>query len=120
VWSLALLAWVGVALAAPPARAESAFREAALGMGSALADLVYGPVKTVYALGGATVAGFAWLFSGGDIEVVRPIVDASVRGDYLITPSHLTGERPLEFIGRSPEQRRLEKEARSSRDPGGF
>jgi len=25
-----------------------------------------------------------------------------VRGDYVVTPSHLRGERELEFLGRDP------------------
>jgi hypothetical protein len=66
--------------------------------------LVYGPVKVLYATGGAIVSGFAWVFSAGDTDVAKPIWDASMRGDYMIVPDQLRGREQLEFIGRSPEQ----------------
>jgi len=31
------------------------------------------------------------------------VINTSVRGDYVVTPSHLRGDRPLEFFGRDPE-----------------
>ena len=36
-------------------------------------------------------------------DVAAPIFYASVRGDYVVTPSHLRLEEPLEFVGREPE-----------------
>jgi hypothetical protein len=32
--------------------------------------------------------------------VSRPIFTAALRGDYVVTPQHLTGQRKLEFRGR--------------------
>ena len=94
-------------LVAAPAAAESRSNEGLIGVGSALASLVYGPAKMLYAAGGSVVAGLAWIHSGGDADVVSPILDASLRGDYVITPSHLRGERKIEFVGRSSELRDL-------------
>lgn len=74
--------------------------EAGWGIASALGSLVYGPAKVVYAVGGTVVGGFAWLFSAGDMDVAVPIWKRSVRGDYVLTPQHVRGERPIEFIGR--------------------
>ena len=87
------------------ARAQEESTGAAAGWGalSALTSLVYAPVKIVYAVGGLVVGGFAWVFSAGDNDVVRTVTTPAVRGDYVVTPEHLRGERPLEFIGRDPE-----------------
>jgi type IV secretory pathway VirB2 component (pilin) len=87
------------------ARAEEQSTGSAAGWGalSALTSLVYAPVKVVYAIGGCVVGGFAWVFSAGDNDVAKTVVTPAVRGDYVVTPQHLRGERPLEFIGREPE-----------------
>ena len=86
-----------------PAAAEGPVANLAYGAGSALASLVYGPAKILYALGGGVVAGFAYLFSGGDGAVAEPIIDAAMRGDYVISPEQLTGDRDIHFIGRRRE-----------------
>ena len=87
------------------AQAEGAGSEAGYGILAGLSSLVYAPVKVVYALGGAVVGGFAWLFSAGDNDVARAVVTPAVRGDYVVTPSNLRGEEELEFIGKDPELR---------------
>ena len=74
------------------AMAENTAEEAGFGALAALSSLVYGPVKVVYALGGAVVGGFAWVFSAGDDDVAIPIWNRSVRGDYVAVI--LEGEIP--------------------------
>lgn len=104
-----------VALGASPVGAEEIMspeaKETAAhggkGVAAGLSSLVYAPVKVAYAAGGTIVAGLAWVLSGGDSEVAKPILDASVRGDYVVTPEHLTGERHLEFVGRPASDRRV-------------
>ncbi len=96
---------VGSLLVAPTAWADSTAKEGGLGMAAAISSLVYGPVKVVYALGGTTAAGFAWMFSGGDSRVAQTVVTRSVRGTYVITPETLQGQDELEFVGRAPEYR---------------
>jgi len=101
-------------LAAPGARAaevSEAANEGGLGVAAALASVVYGPTKIVYSLGGAVVAGFAWIFSAGDSEVATTVLTRAVRGTYVITPAALRGETEIEFIGRAPVYR-------ASRDAG--
>jgi hypothetical protein len=71
-----------------------------VGAAAGLTSVVYAPLKVAYAAGGSVVAGLAYVLSGGDKEVAKPIFDASVRGDYVVTPEHMTGERELEFVGR--------------------
>jgi hypothetical protein len=111
--ALCALAFAGALCVAPaaPASAAGAGTELGRGLVCVLGNLVYMPVKTIYAAGGALVAGGAWVFSGGDGDVTRPIVDASLRGDYVITPRHLSGQDRLEFVGRSPAQRQAAAQA---------
>jgi len=92
-------------LAASPAGAESLAREGGLAAASLFSSLLYGPVKMTYATLGLVGAGFAYVFSGGDHDVAGPVLDASVRGDWVLTPRHLTGDEEIEFIGRRPADR---------------
>ena len=92
--------WLGAAGPAAAQQNESIGSEAGYGALAALSSLVYAPVKVIYAGGGFLVGGFGWLLSAGDREVWEAIVTPAVRGDYVVTPGHLRGEEPLEFIGR--------------------
>ena len=102
--SVALGALVLV-LQASPVRAESDASEAGLGAAAALSTLVYGPCKIVYSVLGLVFGGFAWGLSGGDTEVMTAVVSPAVRGDYVITPSHLRGEKSVELFGRRSNYR---------------
>ena len=99
--ALALVALLG----ASPAQAEprSTGEAAGLGVASLLASLPYGVAKLAWAAGGTIGAGLAWCFTGGDSDPAKKIMDGAVRGDYILTPDHLTGRDSIEFIGRSPE-----------------
>jgi len=97
----------GLGLANPvPAHADSAGREFGMGLATVCVNILYMPTKLVYATGGSIVGGLAWVFSGGDSDVSRPIIDASVRGDYLVVADHLRRQKELEFVGRSPAHER--------------
>jgi hypothetical protein len=100
---VALAVAVTFAVTPAPAAAESVGEEYAVGLGCGLVNLIYGPLKILYATSGAIVSGFAWALSAGDSDVAKPIWDASMRGDYVIDPDRLRGRKPIEFIGRSPE-----------------
>lgn len=105
--ALALACALGLAFQAAPASAqEGAGSEAGLGVAAALSSLVYGPVKVVYSALGLVFGGMAWALSGGDNDIASAVITPAVRGDYVVTPSHLRGERELEFIGRKPDYRR--------------
>ena len=93
VWTLALAPSVALA-------EQDTAEEAGWGFASALGSLVYGPTKVAYAIGGTVIGGLAYVFSAGDLDVAAPIWERSVRGDYVLTPAHIRGERPIEFIGR--------------------
>jgi len=92
-------------LQASPVRAESDAAEAGLGAAAAISTLVYGPCKIVYSVLGVVFGGFAWGLSGGDSDVMTAVISPAVRGDYVITPSHFRGERPVEFFGRRADYR---------------
>ena len=77
-----------------------------LGVGSVLATLVYGPVKVVYATLGSITGGLAYLLTGGRLDVPREIIQPAIRGDYVVTPEHLTFNQPLLFVGK---ERALDK-----------
>jgi hypothetical protein len=104
-WGAAL--WIAAAPLAARAETESMRNEAGLGAAAAACTLLYGPAKLLYAGLGGLGAGLAWLLSAGDNEVAGRVLNRSLRGDYVITPAHLRGERPVTFIGRDPGQQQI-------------
>jgi hypothetical protein len=102
-----LVGVVVLSLAPQAARADDERIESEGGFGAlaAFCTVIYSPIKVLYATGGLLVGGLAWGLSGGDGDVLRAVVTPAVRGDYVITPSLLRGERPIEFFGRDPEYR---------------
>jgi len=70
--------------------------------GSVGLSLLYTPLKLVYSTLGVVIGGFAYGLSAGDPEVAKAVITPAVRGDYVVMPDHLRGERPLEMIGRDP------------------
>lgn len=74
--------------------------------GSALATIVYFPLKLAYAIGGGVVGGLAYGFSGGSQQTAKNIWIPSMYGTYIITPDHLTGNTPIRFLGVPAESTR--------------
>src|SRR5215468_12333368 len=103
--SIAVLCFALVVAASPGvARAdEPTYENAGLGAASALSSLIYGPFKVAMAISGLIVGGLAYPLSGGDADITMKVINTSVRGDYVVTPSNLRGDQPLEFFGRTPE-----------------
>lgn len=89
----------GLVFLAAPAYA-GATKDFTTGAALIAINIIYAPVKLVYAAAGGVVAGAAYAVSGGDMDVVNPIVAAAVRGDYVIEEAHLRGQKPIEFVGR--------------------
>lgn len=65
----------------------------------------YGAAKMVYSIGGGIVGSFAWAVTGGNMAVAKSVWVPSMTGDYIVQPQHLTREKPLHFVGVSPESR---------------
>lgn len=106
-----VLVFTLTALAASPALADKPTKELKTGASVVLANVIYMPAKVLYAAGGGLVAGAAYLFSAGDKDVAKPILDAAIGGDYLVEPEHLSGDKQLVFFGQSQEQQQAESEA---------
>jgi hypothetical protein len=72
---------------------------AGIGAATMLADVVYVPVKFVYAGLGAIAGGFAFVLTGGNTQVSDTIWRSALGGDYVLTPKMITGEDPIHFSG---------------------
>jgi hypothetical protein len=68
-------------------------------VGTVLVDVVYFPAKVVFAGVGATTSGVAYVLTLGDSSVSDNIWNASVEGNYILTPDMLEGNRPVHFVG---------------------
>lgn len=79
-------------------------KEAGLQAASWVLTLPYGAAKIGYAIGGGVVGGLAWAMTGGNMEVAKSVWIPSMTGDYLVQPKHLTGEKPLRFLGVPSEE----------------
>lgn len=71
---------------------------------SALATILYFPLKAAFAIGGGIVGGLAYAFSGGSEQTAKNIWIPSMYGTYIITPEHLTGDRAVRFLGVAAEE----------------
>jgi hypothetical protein len=103
----ALLAALTIAAAPVGAQARSAAGEAGLGTACAMGNLIYGPTKMMYAFFGGFIGLVAFGLSAGDEDVAMRVIEPAWRGDYALTPEHLTGERELEFFGRREAHREV-------------
>ena len=70
-----------------------------LGLASFVTTLPYGAVKIAYAGLGAIIGGFTYVLTAGDVDSARVVWEKSLLGHYVITPDHLTGNKPVKFIG---------------------
>jgi hypothetical protein len=100
IMALALAAVLALASSTARADEDSLAYEGVIGVGATVCTLVYSPIKLAYAAGGMVISGLAWLWTVGDTSVAGPIYTSSLGGDYVVTPAHLDGSRPLEFVGR--------------------
>jgi len=92
-----------IAAAPPAARArdeEPSGPNPFVGIGAMLCTIVYSPLKLSYAVTGVAVGGMVWVLSLGSQRLSRPIFRRTLRGDYVVTPEHLTGKRKLKFRAR--------------------
>lgn len=71
---------------------------------SAVATILYFPLKAAFAIGGGVVGGLAYAFSGGSEQTAKNIWIPSMYGTYIITPEHLSGDRPVRFLGVAADE----------------
>ncbi len=100
---LALTPALVLSQSASAAQSRRAASELGWGVLTIGTDIFYMPAKVIYALGGTAVGSVAWVLSGRNRSVFRAITQPALRGDYVLTPENLRGERTWRFMGRDPE-----------------
>ncbi|HEY7220616.1 MAG TPA: hypothetical protein VH985_19740 [Candidatus Binatia bacterium] len=93
---------------------EPVGEEAGYGVGAALASVFYIPAKVTYAGLGLLTGGLGYVLSGGRADVANNIIYPAVRGNYVVTPSHLKGTEPIYFVGAPPPETGPRADAPSS------
>jgi hypothetical protein len=76
-----------------------AWSDAGIGVATMFADVVYVPVKFVYAALGGIAGGFAFVLTGGNTQVSNTIWRSALGGDYVLTPRMIAGQDPIHFSG---------------------
>jgi hypothetical protein len=94
---VALALALSVAAAPQGVRAESLATEGGLGAGSAVASIVYGPLKLAYSVGGIVLGVMTFVWTRGDADLAGPLFTMAMDGDYVVTPEHLKGDEQLVF-----------------------
>ena len=69
--------------------------------GTVLANVVYVPAKVLFAAGGAVVSGVSYVVTLGRPQPTDEIWNASVKGNYVMTPAMIEGKAPVHFVGAS-------------------
>ena len=77
--------------------------DAGWGSLTVLSNLVYMPVKMVYAGLGGITGGLAFALTGGDVDTAEKVWVPSMGGTYIVTPSMLRGEESIAFSGSASE-----------------
>ena len=70
---------------------------------AAAATILYLPIKAAFAVGGGIVGGLAYVFSGFCETTAKRIWIPSMYGTYILTPEHLSLDRPIRFWGVADE-----------------
>jgi hypothetical protein len=76
-----------------------------VGIGAVFTNLVYMPVKFVYATLGGITGSFAYVLTGFRFDIAKGIWVPSLGGTYVVTPSMLRGEDPIYFSGTTVPKR---------------
>jgi hypothetical protein len=80
---------------------ESTWGQAGLGLLAIGSNILYAPAKVIYGGLGLITGRAGWILTGGDREVATRVYTPSLRGTYVLTPRHLTGDDPIHFVGSS-------------------
>jgi hypothetical protein len=88
-------------LAGSPAAAQDREpgKDFGLAGASAVANLVYTPPKLLTALIGLPLGAVTGLFTGLNERSMYAVWTPTMTGTYFLTPAHLEGKRPIEFLG---------------------
>jgi DNA mismatch repair protein MutH len=105
----------------PAIAAEQYVNDFGVGLGTVLVNVLYMPVKVVYATLGGLTGGFAFVLTGGRMDTASAVWVPAMGGTYVITPSMLRGEDPIYFSGTTDddhERDRRVEEREPVRDRG--
>ena len=87
-------------LLSAPVWAQASFAEdAGVGTATVLANVVYMPVKVVYATLGGITGSFAYVLTGGNYNAAEKVWVPSMSGNYVLNPDQLKGQQPIYFSG---------------------
>lgn len=73
--------------------------ELAQGFASFLLTPVYAAFKLTFAGLGLITGSAAYALTVGNRQVAEKIWKQTLKGTYIITPDHLTGRKPIQFVG---------------------
>jgi len=91
-------------LSAPTGARADFSDDAGMGTATVLANVVYMPVKLVYATLGGITGGFAYVLTGGNYTAAEKVWTPSLGGNYVLSPEHLRGQEQIYFSGPLQEQ----------------
>jgi hypothetical protein len=92
----------GQTVAANNEQQESSYwGDAGYGTLAVFANVLYMPVKVVYASLGLLTGSLAYALTVGDSDTAQRVWSPSIGGSYVITPAMLRGDDPLLFNGPS-------------------
>jgi hypothetical protein len=93
-----------------------------VGVGAVFTNIVYMPVKFVYATFGGITGGLAYLLTGFRYDLAKEIWRPSLGGTYVVTPSMLRGEEKIFFSGTTEPRHggRGEEDLPARRDGDGY
>jgi hypothetical protein len=75
--------------------------DAGYGTLAVFANLLYMPVKVVYASLGLVTGSLAYVLTAGNVDTAQQVWSPSVGGSYIVTPAMLRGDDPVLFNGPS-------------------
>lgn len=73
------------------------------GMAAVGTNLLYIPLKMLYAFGGSFTGLLAWGLSAGNSDVAMGVLQPALGGTWVVTPEMLRGEEPIMYNGPSYE-----------------
>ena len=85
-----------VSQAAPVWAQDSTLEQAGYGVGGVVGTILYAPLKTIFCVGGGIASAFTAI---GSPPTARRMVSASCGGSWVITPSNVRGDDPVQFVG---------------------
>ena len=81
-----------------PASAQADYLEdAGMGTATVAANVLYMPVKLVYATLGGVTGSFAYVLTGANFQVAERVWTPSLGGNYVLNPEQLRGNQPIYF-----------------------